>query len=123
MIRDYIPQGINAGEIRPQDAVMIEIQETLAEVYETLDKGWNVLKQAAKENEDSQMQSIAKQQQQKIEAMREDREDKQRHDASIKTLEGVIDLGKDSMAAMNEYTLNSQVQQAEQQMMQPAGQV
>ncbi len=52
LLRQWMPLSINAGEMRVQDAIRVEMSDTLVGTLEKLDKAWDDIKQvAAKEKE------------------------------------------------------------------------
>ena len=107
-VRKYIEQASASGSIMPEDAIAVEMSETLSEMRSVLAKGWEkmaeVNRQAQKDKNEGQMESI----QAKTEADQAKIEDMQQHEAAMEVLKGLVKSGVVSQEAMNTYMLNAQ---------------
>ena len=111
IIRPWMEKAINVATLEIPDAVNFELQESLIEGIAVLELGMERMKQYAKEQKDAEAESRINELNQKMQNLTEDREDKQLHEASLKTLEGSIKSGLSSQDAMQQYLLNNQQKQ------------
>lgn len=109
-VRGYIrnvivPASLNAKEMRPQDALEVEVQETLAEAQAVLAKGWDKIKQIEIQQQQMANQSQQAQVEQNLAAAKEAREDQQAHELGLKIVEGEEKKGIAAAQAVTDYNM------------------
>lgn len=122
-IRPWMEKAINVGTLRVPDAVNFELQESLIEGVAVLERGMAKMDQIARESKDAETQSAIAQLREKMNLTKEDREDKQLHDASLEVLKGTVKAGLSGQEAMQQYALNNQIQNNEKQLLEQENQL
>jgi hypothetical protein len=83
-------QQVNAGELRAQDIVRAEMQETYAEYLAVLDNAWNELNEMRRKIEEEKSKGAQAMQTEALQQQNNLHEDDQRHDLDVIQFQGEI---------------------------------
>jgi hypothetical protein len=105
MMREWFPQAINTKEMRVVDAMEASLAGTIDEAIGIAKKGWELIKK--NESENAQMNNQAKNEQvQTIQAAQKDNlQEERKFKAFMEMLKYLLESGKITQEAMNEYSI------------------
>ena len=119
MMQQWFPQAINSGEMRVVDAMEASMAQTIDEAVTISRKGWELIKKYEQDsqqaNNEAQGQQMQQMQQMQDASLHEERKFK----AFMEMLKYLLDSGKITQQAMNEYQMMAQDLMASGQPAQP----
>lgn len=114
LLRQWMPLAINAGEMRVQDALKVEMSQTLVEAEAKLEESWQkveaVRAQESQAKNEAQQQAVTTQTQGQAAQQDKDFE----YQKLLKIVEYLLKAGVITQEAKNEYLLKAQEVQAQE---------
>lgn len=119
-MRQLAEYSLNAKELRPEDVLDLEIQETLADKKAMLKKAWADIQNARNESSKMQMQADAENQQRSLQTQvqlsQEQREDQQTHDLNKIQEQGRVDIVVNTAKQKGDMILDQNISDQENMM-------
>lgn len=95
--------AINAKEMRIVDAAKAQMSETANDAVAVLEQGWDTMRKVTREDQQAAVQNNQDNLAAKSLMMKEDREDKQRHEIDVTIIDGLIKAGLLTQEAANQF--------------------
>ncbi|MBP8113794.1 MAG: hypothetical protein KAY50_00485 [Chitinophagaceae bacterium] len=105
MMQQWFPQAINSGEMRVVDAMEASLAGTIDEAVGIAKRGWELIKKNEAENAQANNQAKSEQMMQVQAMQKENLDEERKFKAFMEMLKYLLESGKITQQAMNEYTI------------------
>lgn len=108
MMQQWFPQAINSGEMRVVDAMEASLAETIDEAVGIARRGWDLIKKNEAEQQQAANDSKGQQMQQVQQMQKQNLDEERKFKAFMMMLDHLLESGRITQEAMNEYSMMAQ---------------